>query len=87
MVVKSPVGKSPLGKSLVAKSPVGKSPYGKIMNFRNFSLTNENKFLDKLFVARREGIDVSKKKEVIVSLMYLGKISIELRKRLPLISK
>ena len=40
------------------------------------------KFLDKLFVARHVRSDVGNKEDVVVSLMYLGKISIELKKRL-----
>ena len=40
------------------------------------------KFLDKLFVARQDSVDVSKKKDVVVALLYRGKIYIELIKRL-----
>ena len=35
-----------------------------------------------MFVARRENVVVDSKKDIVVSLMYLGKISIEIKKRL-----
>ena len=41
-----------------------------------------SKFLDKLFTVKRQNVVVNSKKDVIMPLVYLGKISIELKKRL-----
>ena len=45
-------------------------------------MTNEKKFLDKLFINRKKEKDSSIKKETTVSLEFLGKLSLQVKRQL-----